>query len=551
MNRYDRYYGIAKRVSAELPGRMGEFYANMKLDRRLCSEMDKDISGWMADARIDSEYEQMIDYNMETFIMHLIATSESATGLHEDRVKFRNMRRNRKLYLKTAILKESSDMEKSKVLKHAWEEYSKYMNAVPDARVYGSSTEYYKEKTEQVVAWADTYTTDLIDYPFFKLLSAKKQYKDFVTDCSFHVFDLLTRYYGDELPAEEKEETPVMRSPDFISGKGMFAAISSVEDLQAEVVSDAVRTYNNHTITTEDGEISIKTIIDRVPGNYKDINSKDDKDALIETLSEAGSIKLSNSMLDSTDMDIFTYIFSAFNVEDVNRGRKTIKLRDLVKHLYTEAKDERKNSVIDHLDRLSTYMVEYTARNADGMLVEAGDISFFNVIYHIDPSKNEGRELTFNASLRQIGGQQSSYLDEVKKYKADEITVEILPSANIRDAIVSSMNTVIYEELYKRISAPKAKNMLMYLQSRRATLYPKTSCDMSVAYLAQYFHLEKYRRSIQVKHLTEMIQPLMDEGVLIKDYSVDKTNIHIEFLPFSDTELAAYHIGDRAKIMTK
>ena len=546
MGKYDRYYGIAKKVSKELPDRICAFYEALRKDRRLCAEMDKDLSGWMEENRAESGYSNEPDYGIDTFVTHLIATSESTTGLHEDRIKYRDARRNKKLYLKNSVLKEYDNPSKGKVLKRAWEEYARYMNSpVSDIKVYDSPESYYKDKVEQVVSWADTYKSELIDYPFFKLFSARKQYKDFVTDCAFHVFDLLVQYYGDELPASENDEAPVMRSPDFISGKGVFAAISSVEDLEAEVGADAVRTFNNHTITTEDGKISIKTIIDRVPGNFRNVSSEGDKNAIIETLSEAGSIKLSNNMLDSVDMELFTYIFSAFNVEDVNRGRKIIKLRDLVKYLYTEAKDERKNSVIDHLDRLGSYMVEYTAYNAAGNLVEAGDISFFNVIYHID-SKQEGEELTYNASLRAADGSQSSYLDEVKKYRADEITVEILPSANIRDAIVSSMNTVIYAELYKKIAPPKAKNMLMFLQSRRATIYPETSCDLSVSFLAQNFRLEKYRRSIQVKHLSEMISPLMEAGVLIKDYSVDKTNFHIDFLPFTDTELAAYHIRDRA-----
>lgn len=547
MGRFDRYKGIAERVSKELPEKIHGFYGAMCRDRRLCAEMDRDLSEWIENVRAEAGFGGDTAYSLELFVTHLIATSESTTGLHEDRIKYRDARRNKKLYLKNAILKEYNAPSKGKVLKKAWDEYSMYMNSpVSDAKVYDSPESYYCEKLGQVEQWADTYRSDLIDYPFFKLFSARKQYKDFVTDCAFHVFDLLVKYYGDELPVSvEENDTPVMRSPDFISGKGMFAAISSVEPLEAEVSPDAVRTFNNHTITTEDGEISIKTIIDRVPGNYRNVNSEGDKNAIIETLSEAGSIKLSNNMLDSVDMELFTYIFSAFNVEDVNRGRKIIKLRDLVKYLYTEAKDERKNAVIDHLDRLGSYMVEYTAYNSAGGLVEAGDISFFNVIYHID-SKQEGEEITYNASIRSADGTQSSYLDEVKRYRADEITVEILPSANIRDAIVSSMNTVIYAEMYKKIAPPKAKNMLMFLQSRRASIYPETSCDLSVSFLAQNFRLEKYRRSIQVKHLSEMMKPLMEAGVLIKEYAVDKTNFHIDFLPFTDTELAAYHIRDRA-----
>ena len=545
MNSYDRYYGIAAKVAGDLPDRMGRFYDSIKKDKKLAGELDRDISEWLMHVRSGSDHENELGYDLTSFVMHLIATSEKTTGLREDRMRYRDARRNRKLYLKKAAQEEMA-CGKPGMLKKSWEEYLKYMSSpVSDAKEYDSPESYFAEKTDQVAAWADEYSTELVDYPFLKMLSAKKQYRDYLTDISFHVFDLLTKYYGDELPAEEDGEAPIMKSPSFISEKGVFGAISSVEELQAEVATDSVSTYNNHTITTENGEISIKTIIDKIPGNYSKVSSEEDKNAIIESLSEEGKIKLSNNMLDSVDMDIFTYIFSSFNVEDVNRGRKEIKLRDIVKYLYTEAKDERKNSVIDHLNRLGTYMVEYSAYNANGDLVEVGNISFFNIIYHIGEKGKQG-ELTYNASLRQADGSQSSFLDEVKKHRADEITVEIMPSVNIRDAIVSSMNTVIYAEMYKKISPPKAKNMLMFLQSRRASIYPKTSLDLSVSFLAQTFRLEKYRRSVQIRHLSEMVDPLRGAGVLVKDFSVDKTNFHIDFLPFTDTELAAYHISDRS-----
>jgi len=79
-------------------------------------------------------------------------------------------------------------------------------------------------------------------------------------------------------------------------------------------------------------------------------------------------------------------------------------------------------------------------------------------------------------------------------------------------------------------------------------IYPETSLDMSVKFLSQNFRLEKQRRSRQIQHLIEMIEPLKEAGVIVKDYSFDKTTVHIDFLPFTDRELSAYHIEDKKDV---
>lgn len=542
MKKYGNYSMIAKKIAGKLPICIGDTFENLLYDENTKDALDAMFLEWPeADKSFRNDL-GVLEYGLSDIILMVMMTADKTTDLHEDRVKYRDIRRNRKLYLAKGAAKDYKDTTKG-VFNKAWESYLAYGRTIFFAGERVERDKFNADMMETVTKWAEDPATGLTEYPFYRLLSPKKRCQDFLADVSYCTFDELMREYGTEFPLMgEGSGAPVMRTPSFISGKGVFSATATVEDLETEVRHDSVTTYNNHTITTEDGQIIIKTIVDNVSGNFKDADSEEGKNAIIENLSGAGRIKLSNNLLDSVDLEIFTYIFSAFNVEDVTRGRKMFKLRDLVKSLYTEAKDERKVSVIEHLNRLGNYKVEYRASNVSGETVEVGDISFFDLIYHIDANDKGGKEVTYNASLHPADGSHS-ILDEVMEYKAENITVEIRPSVSIRDAMMSSMNTVIYAEHYKRIPAPKAKNMLMFLQTRRTEIYPETALDISVSYLAQNFRLEKMKRSRQVKYLSEMVDQLKNEGVLVKDYYLTKNQFHFEFLPFTETELEAYHIG--------
>jgi hypothetical protein len=546
MNRYDRYYDIADVLEHRLPQKIKEFFPVVKNDGRMSREMDREISGWLALAQDNSDHDGEFGYDLRGLIMYLISTSEKETGLKEDRVKYREARRYRKIYLKKAILKESKDPAKGKNLSLAWEEYKRYMGSpMYPSKVYESEKVFYEEKVKDVVDWADNSASQLIEYPFYALSTPKQKYRDYVNDVAFHTFDILTELYGDELPATASDGGNIIKTPEFISGRGVFGATSSIEELETEVGAEEAFSYSERTIINDDNnEIFVKSVIDKVRGDFKDATSDEDKNGIIASLVESGQMKLQNSGLDSTDMELFTHIFSSFSVEDVAEGKKEFKLKSLMRALYTEAKEERKVSLVERLDRLGSYSAEYTVRSSSsGKILEAGNISFFDVSYKIASADEEGEDYVYSAALRRMDGSQSSFLNEINEYKADDISVVIGLSTPVRDARVHSMNTVIFEEMYKRIPTSKAKSMLMFLQSKRTAIYPETSLDISVSFLAQNFRLEKQKRSRQVKCLLEMIEPLKEAGVLVKDYYVDKSLVHIDFLPFSSTELSAYHIG--------
>lgn len=554
MNTYDRYYEIACQTAEKLPSKLCDFFNSISKDKKLSVELDKDISVWLEKAKEGSDYPGELGYNLVSLVMHLLSTSGKDTGLKEDRLQYRDTLRFRRRYLKQAIqreyknIKDGKDSSSGGTLRSAWKDYSVFMQSpvFGVAKKYGSEMEFYEDKVSEVVSWADNPKSMLIEYPFFGYCTPKKRYQDFISDLSFNVFDVLSESYGDELSSVNHGSNSVVKTPDFISGRGVFGATSSVEDLEAEVEISEARSYNQHTVSMDDGEIVIKTVIDRIPGDFSDISSEEEKSAVISSLVETGQMKLRNNMLDSTDMELFTHIFSSFSVEDVNRGRKEFSLKELMRTLYTEAKEDRKFKVLEHLDRLANYLVEYTVRsNTTDKIVDAGNITFFNVSYHISQGDEAKGDLVIDASLKQIDGSQSSFLNEIKKYKSDDITVEVFPSFKFREAIITSMNTEIFAESYKRIPSSKSKNMLMFLQSKRSAIYPETTLDLSVAFLAQYFRLDKQKRSRQVKYLEEMMEPLKAAGVLVKDYSVDKLAFHIDFLPYTETELSAYHIGDK------
>ncbi len=205
-------------------------------------------------------------------------------------------------------------------------------------------------------------------------------FKCFFTDCAVNIYSHIDENLGGNVLNGYIKTLPRdISSP-------IFSLNSKEADVKFNLHEDSITSYIEKSYTSEDGTTkSIKTTIEEYRGDGKEDEFKShvdnsDESTLIDNLVSQGILSPKANVLDSTDKVLFGHIYSSFSVEDINKGAKPFSMVSLVKQMYgPKPRRENYEKVFDHLDKMAHCHVDTVTTNAEGKVVKAGTVSFFEV----------------------------------------------------------------------------------------------------------------------------------------------------------------------------
>ncbi len=530
------YFYTSRLISAELDSSLSDFF-DENIDTSLGRELKGFMEEWCNKAAYVKEYDGK--YTFENFIWYILSDVDK-TEAAIPRKEYFEMRRQRKKYFVSCIKKEKSSGFKDGVLAQTADTYFFLMRtSSADMKHYSSREEYLEEKYLQVMNWGKDNQSNLISYPYIHNVSEKRAAKCFLYDCAFRVYDLILHdYYGNVVSGV------ISKFPSFINN-GIFSLQPKDKNLKVEVLEDQIQAYDEIVYTKDNGNSEIiRTVTDSVYGDFSQISEENTENALIESLVNKGKISLHNNVLDSTDKALFGMIYSSFNVEDINKGTKSINLLQLVKSVYDTPRKSGYLSIIEHLERMSKYRIDMRTTNSRGDFIRGGSISFFDIIFQIP--QNDDSEATYNEFSITDGHSEESFLDAIKTCSdLSGIQVDVMPSKYIKDAMRSNMNYSILTRLYSKDMPVKVKSLLMLLTSERTDIYPKSKCSLPYAFFIEKLRMTDLKKSALVKQLREMLFYLKDNDILVSDFDMGTYTVDIAFVPIDETERILYKLDDR------
>ena len=531
----DEYYSMSLSVANDIPVEINNFFSEYGTDPAFHATLSESMEDWLKSAKERSSHADAIGYSLQTLVFYILTSGISYPVPRDRRNELRKSRRDRLDYLLSVIKKERKD-EYAKGMIH--DDYANYRflvqvdsDLVKDKKGL-SEEEYCTKAYGNVIRWGKEKDHNLIGFPYFRVLSIKRQVSYFLLDLSFHVFDIIDRdYYGNPTGGN------ITMAPPYAVNGGMFRLSAHKEDLTVAVEGGEINAFSERTVHTGKGSTKLKTIVDSRP---LPVGTDKNADELIKELIDSGSIAKQSVALDARDRELFVHLFSSYNIEEANRGIKTFMLSDLVGSVSAKKSKDSYIETALHLNRLNDYRVQYTGTNEAGEVVESGTMTFFDIVYRFD-SKNGG-PVTYNAKIT-----TSNDRDGLMKLFEDcddfsKISVDVMPSMAIKQGILSQMNTMVYTNIYNKIAPPQAKYMLMYLQNQRSQIYPETTAILLIRTVANQLGIDYLKKNQQTRSIREQLILLMDASVVVKDFHMDGDYISVDFLPFTEDELEAYHI---------
>ncbi len=524
----DRHYDKALDISRSLPIGIVRFFEKNAQGEGVRHIIMDWISAWADAVSRVSSHADRIRYDLPTLCWYIITMrndNNDSSVINSRTFYYGEKRRDLKRYGLEKCTREKEDMwsDPDGMMRQDYERYSSLYASHPDEmKEYSSMEEYLDTRYAAVRAWAADKTSDLVEYPFFSTLSDDKKAWDFMIDLAYNC------YAG-------YNSTPLTRQPENTIRSGMFSGKSQESEMSVNKSDvSGYEIYDKHTVDSDGIQIEMTTVVGTF--NNGDLDFSDDN-----------RFVLRSELLDAKDNEIFRHIFSAFSVEDVNAGSKSFPLSEIVRSCYPRMRKEYYLDVIERLNKICIYRMEYVAKNSDGKVTEAGNLHFFDSMYHFpQDGQNERTVMTTNIT----SSTRSSFIDEIKNYDLKDVTIEVMPSITMQNSVRQKTNVAIFTDQYMKLPSSKAKSMAMYLQMHRTRAYPELFVMIPFVQVVQTHRLDKLRPVVQVKEIKGMIDQILDAQrsdktgklKLIESYTCDREYLKVNFIPFTEEECRRYGV---------
>lgn len=537
----EEYYKMSCHIAAETPPYFNEYFSNQLSNIELKSELQKNMEQWLEEAQTGMN-DIELDINLQVFIWYILSTTEASEDSNpiENRSKFHALKRDRKRNLFKVVKEEYENKTLPRnpmFLKENTELYFSLMNNNPDLKQYKSQDEYRSKRFHEVEEWYQDTNSDICRFLFFNSISAKRKAKYLELDLGFRIYDqIINVYYGNPVDGF------VTRTPKDSLSIPAFSLVSRESDLKFDISDTVLTVYDYYENGT--GEV-IKTIVNEIPGNYAEIIEKNEENEYVRQLILNQKLYPGIKLLDSIDNALLTAINSMFNLLDINKGQKTISLSTLCKIAYSDTRQKYYLQTIQHLNRLANYRVNYTQRGENDQIINTGIMSFFDIDFQISEADASQKYISINVSDK---SDINALLSELSGYDLRNIKVSIQPSANLRKAWKNHMNIKILTTLYDKITQPRVKMLLMYLQNIRTDKYPSTKISLPLTTIADQLRISHMRKNKIRELLNSSLEVLKENQAVIKSFDISTKAITIEFFPITDQEKEYYQLTNENEL---
>ena len=539
----EEYYTMSCHIANEIPSNFEEYFSNQLGNLELMIEIKKNMDEWLLEASsLKIKKEDLREINMQTFIWYILSTSESLENYSaaEHRAKFHSLKRDRKRHL-YKIIKEEYNGETLPRNPHYLEQntdiYFSVMNNNPDIKQYNSKEEYKAQRFKEVEEWYQDSNSDICKFLFFNSISPKRKAKYLELDIGYRIYDLIvTSYYGNPVDGY------LTRTPKEAVNIPAFSMVSKENNLQYSMTDTLLTIYDDYA---DESGLDVKTVVDEIPGNYTTIIEQGGQEEYVRQMILNQTLYPGIKLLDATDSALLTAINSMFNLLDINRGQKTIPLSSLCGIAYSDTRQKYYLQTIQHLDRLAHYRINYTRRDMNNKITRVGTMSFFDIDYQISESETPQKYTSITVS---DSSGNVSLIEELDGYDLRNVKVSVQPSQHLKEAWKNHMNIKILTSLYDKVTQPKAKMLLMYLQSERTDKYPITKLTIPLTTLAEQLRLSHMRKNKIREIINASLEALSDNKIIVKSYNVAPKIVSIEFFPITDQEKEYYQLTEEDTI---
>lgn len=450
---------------------------------------------------------------------------------------YKENKRNRKNYLFKTIKDEYSgkpNVRNPLYLKQKADFYFGLKKMGGTNEEYDTPEEYIKTMYEEISAWRDDSSSYIFDFMFFETLELKRKANCFLIDLGENIFKIINKeYYG-------KLNGGLTTLPNAFL-EGIFTLRREEVNLQHEITGTAAIAKHSSAIINEDGSKSyVTTIYDSITDDFSQYTEKE-RVALIERYVKDDILKSTTETLSAFELAVFTVIYNYFNLNVLTEGKISVPGKQFVQQLLT--KDRLKirdiRRVLHSLEKLQSIEINMEKRDAKGNVTAIGKASFFDITY--GDLSSEG-EVTYSINSDE---NSNSEMDE-SLLMSDNWTINVYPTAFLKELWNKNVNAEIYTRQYNQISSAKAKALMLVLQQERVLSYPASSRLITYNQFKSKIRMDKLKPSQMKKELSEQLTILQEEGVVIKSFNLTTTGVTVEFLPFTELEKDLYKINDKA-----
>lgn len=503
---------------------------------------------WLSE--IESDAYRHLPFGLPLAICFVLARREpSSPEVNKShRSAFSESRREKKKY-RMRIVSDEYKKGGGELLNRAFRAYKEYTKFASGPMKSYSEKEFMKEKYDEMAAWFEDASANLIEYPFINTLSFKAQAEYLYTDIGYHTFDIIINKF-------KKDVTSIVGKFPRPLTDGTFALQSGVDEVKLSVENDSVVAYTSRSVGKEK---KVETMVERLDGDFR---------AAAKT--EAGKMKLVNELieqkvftplahrLDADDQQLFEIIYNMFSVSDM--GPKEVDIKYLTESLGKRPSERDYREVLKRVHKLSTYRVQRL--KIDETTLEFSDPELISVTYRLKNAKNLEGVDEEHTSLAEGSRRKSivdlideineSIEDESMRYKFSSVVMSIEPTSMTKGYIMDNANQIWYISADNANLSNQTRSMLRLLLSRRIDLFTENGGDgggtdkLSYEYFIEHLQIDpRLRKSRLEALLNEHLNSLCGEGLLLKEYKLLSSSraVSLSFNPFNEKEKEQYRIN--------
>ena len=326
--------------------------------------------------------------------------------------------------------------------------------------------------------------------------------------------------------------------------QGVFSFKKSSLNIELSQEEDRIYAKDRYTYTEEDGSSTqLETILKEYELDKSIIEMEEaDKLALIEQMKSEISF---GDALDSDELNALAVIYSSINAQVLAESRIHANGRLLCCQILgkNNIRERDSKAVLASIDKLANYRLRRIVQDQQGNVKGKSVFNFFE--YNLIDEREDGSN-DDHIVQAEIGETSSS--EFISKTLPDEIlagdkwSIDIFPSVWLKETWKQNKNTEIYTKLYNQIGSSKTKTFMMFLQNGRMENFPQSKILFTWPSIKNHFRMHNLKLSAVKKELVPQLKTLMEEGIMVKQYTFTSSGMEVEFLPFTEIEKMLYQI---------
>lgn len=518
-----------------------DFYNYLCSNNALSQALIAKLKDWVLSPNGNNLF-TLVDPPQIKVVIHFILDTEiQDLDISEALTHQRELKKSRRGYLFRKIKSEVGVIEQtSKNGSHMIaDEWAALSNPLIRERKYTSKEEFYAARLAEVTDWYNAPVCYLFKFPYFSTISAKKQVEAFLIDLQYEVLELIYKNFYKNVFGF------VTKTPDMMLGSNSGAPVvswaSSAMDLKYETKPDRVIVYE----TVAKGTASDTRIV--VAEVLQDCSTEEKANAAVMKVKDDFEKGVLTRTFDTEDFAILTAIYNNMDLKSANGDTPVhISAKSLVSDIHSDIAAPRKRVYVDSLSRLnkiaSMHIISSSYDNK-GKLLSAGTVSFYDLGIRIEGRDGSDGSVTVYQTTDGNLSPGSSIFANLDMEDFNNMVIDVYPSLWMREQWREGVHDVVYSQSYRQIASQKGKFLFQLIHKERMRIYPETGVDITIKFFRDNLRSNQSTTRLK-KEILEELSYFKDNHIMVADYIGKKGSVHIDFLPFTQTEHQIYKTDD-------